>query len=117
MPNKTGGSRGEMPRTFTREKVADRLGRTPRISYDIVLPELLHATVVAVVEAGGAIMFARTSDGGALAVTLYYDDERIRAWPHTQEETETVLQEAIRLVSPSRGPVRSPPNQLQPDRE
>lgn len=41
-----------------------------------------------IVNAGDAIMFSRTSDGGALVVTLYAGEERHKTYAPGQEELD-----------------------------
>jgi hypothetical protein len=39
---------------------------------------------------GPAIMLGRTSDGGALSITILDGDDKLREWPHTPEEFEEI---------------------------
>jgi hypothetical protein len=64
---------------------------TAAVSYDGVSNQLLRDTIVAVTDAGAAILLSRTADRGAFSVQVYDGNERIREWPHTVEELESVL--------------------------
>lgn len=51
----------------------------------------LGATIDALIGAGDAVMFARTSDGGAIVVTLLRDKQRDKQYPVHQEELVQVF--------------------------
>jgi len=51
----------------------------------------IRGALDAVTRAGGAIMFGRTSDGGALSICILDRDQKIKEYPHTSEEAEEVL--------------------------
>lgn len=53
--------------------------------------QAIRDVVVAITNAGAAIMFGRTSDKGAFSITVLDGDERIREWPHTAEECESTI--------------------------
>lgn len=51
----------------------------------------LRDCICAVTDAGAAIMLGRTSDGGALSITVLDGEQRIREWPHSAEELGKTL--------------------------
>ena len=79
----------------------DGASRYSRLSVDSVKAESAHwedaeadalwRAVCAVTEAGDAIMFGKTRDGGALVVTLMSGDERIKQYAHTEEQVAKLL--------------------------
>lgn len=61
--------------------------------------QLLRDTVCAIADSGAAIMFGRTSDGGAYSITVLDGDSKIREWPHTVDECETTLRWLVQMFS------------------
>ena len=56
--------------------------------------EAVYAVLCAVTEAGGAPMFIRSSDGGALGVRVYHDDVDLEnAWAAGYEAVTDMLHE------------------------
>ena len=55
-------------------------GTTNEFGWGSVDPRLVARLVGAVTQAGGAVMFAVTSDGGALAITFYDNGDRERVY-------------------------------------
>lgn len=51
----------------------------------------IRAALDGVTRQGGAIMFGRTSDGGALSVCILDGDTKIKEYPHTVAEAEETL--------------------------
>lgn len=51
----------------------------------------IRGALDAVTRMGGAIMFGRTSDGGALSICILDGDSKIKEYPHTVEEAEAVM--------------------------
>jgi len=51
----------------------------------------IRGAIDAVSRSGGAIMFGRTSDGGALSVCILDGDTKIKEYPHTAAEAEETL--------------------------
>jgi hypothetical protein len=47
--------------------------------------------LASVVDCGAAVMVSRTSDGGAISLTLYAGSERYREYASTPKEVEEVL--------------------------
>lgn len=75
-------------------KVGGRLNRPREIhtaDWGEIPNQVIRDAVCAVTNAGGAIMFGRTSDKGAFSITVLDGDERVREWPHTAEECEQSL--------------------------
>jgi len=54
-------------------------------------PAILQRCVAAVTASGGAIMFGRTSDGGAFSLVVLRGNEKIKEYPHTAEACHEML--------------------------
>lgn len=71
-----------------------RRGYTTRprrsINWDEIPQDKIGLLVHAVTHAGAAIMLGRTSDGGALSVTVLDGESRIREWPNSVEEFDSL---------------------------
>lgn len=69
--------------------------RMPRprsvVSWSDVTAASIAQFVAAVTDAGSACILGRTSDGGALSITVLSGNERFREWPHTADEATEVL--------------------------
>ena len=50
------------------------------------------------IDAGHAIAIARTRDGGAISVTVYVGEERLRSYAHSESELEELF-EGLRSVA------------------
>lgn len=72
-----------------------RRGYTARprrtIDWDEIPQDRIGLLVHAVTHAGAAIMLGRTSDGGALSVTVLDGENRIREWPNSVEEFDSLF--------------------------
>jgi hypothetical protein len=53
--------------------------------------QLLRDCLCAVTSAGAAIMFGRTSDGGALSITVLDGEQRVKEYPHSVDDAEATL--------------------------
>jgi hypothetical protein len=75
-----------------RQGPSERVSR-PRsvVSWSDVTAASIAQFVAAVTDAGSACILGRTSDGGALSITVLSGNERFREWPHTAEEATEVL--------------------------
>jgi hypothetical protein len=51
----------------------------------------LRLAVDSITRAGAAVMFGRTSDGGALSICILDGDSKIKEYPHTAEEVADTL--------------------------
>lgn len=51
----------------------------------------LRLAIDAVTRMGGAILFGRTSDGGALSICILDGNEKIKEYPHTVAEAAAIL--------------------------
>lgn len=51
----------------------------------------IRLAVDAVTRMGGAILFGRTSDGGALSICILDGHEKIKEYPHTVAEATAIL--------------------------
>lgn len=61
-------------------------------SWSDIEPEDLHALVIAVESAGGAVMLGRTTDGGALSITVLVGDRKVKEYPkNAQDYHELVM--------------------------
>jgi hypothetical protein len=59
-----------------------------RVEIDAVPAELIGAAVQAIVLTGAAIFFGSTSDGGAVKITVYDEDDKQGWFVHSSEELE-----------------------------
>jgi len=96
MPRTNGKTNPPVPETNRRppaptERTVTKRYSTHSASYDECDNQVLRDAVVSVTNAGAAILFGRTSDGGAFSIQVYDGQERIREWPHSTEELESVL--------------------------
>jgi hypothetical protein len=62
------------------------------VSWSECDPGTIRGTIDAVTRGGGAIMFGRTSDGGALSLCILQDSEKIKEYPHTATEATELLE-------------------------
>lgn len=60
------------------------------IAWDDIPQDRIGLLVHAITNASAAVMFGRTSDRGALSITVLDGDERLREWPHSVEDFEEV---------------------------
>ena len=67
------------------------------ISWADVSGPALKAAIVAATEAGGAVILSKTSDGGALSITLLAGKERTKHYVKSTELATSLLEE-IRAV-------------------
>lgn len=56
--------------------------------------DTLWRLLASVVDSGAAVMVSRTSDGGAISLTLYVGSQRYREYAKTLEELEELLRAA-----------------------
>lgn len=61
------------------------------ISWQAAGTDSLKATIVSVTEAGGALMFSRTMDGGALVLSVYNGDDRTKEYVTEQGDIPQLL--------------------------
>lgn len=66
-------------------------GTAAEVVWGTVDASVLRLVIDSVTRAGGAIMFGRTSDGGAYSICVLQDDQRLKEYPHTTEECEELL--------------------------
>jgi hypothetical protein len=76
-----------------RQEPRERMSR-PRsaVSWAEVTAASIAGFVTAITNAGSACILGRTSDGGALSITVLSGNERFREWPHTADEATEVLE-------------------------
>lgn len=60
-------------------------------------PRVIGMCVMSVVRAGAAIMFSQTSDGGAISITLFDNNERTKEYLHRGDEIEQYLTGLIEI--------------------
>lgn len=60
-------------------------------------PQMLLAAVAAVTEDGAALLFSRTSDGGALALTVLVDGAAHKLYPASVAELREALQLLVKI--------------------
>lgn len=68
---------------------------TSAVSWDEVHGPLIKGALVAVSEDGCALILGKTSDGGALSLTLLGPGKPVKRWFKTRELAESFLQELI----------------------
>lgn len=56
---------------------------------------LIKAAIVAASDDGCALIFGKTSDGGALSFTLLHNGPAIKKWPKSGDLAESLLREII----------------------
>lgn len=81
----------------------DKAPAEPRVGRILGIPaqDLMDALAIACLN-GCAVLFSPTSDGGAISVTCYLGDERLRDYAASAEEFAEVLM-AVRDASEARG--------------
>lgn len=92
MPNKLPSPKagGGLLLQFRKNKQADA-----ECLYTDVDATLLRDAVDAVTRMGAAIMFGKTSDGGAYSVMLLDGNEKVREYPHGAEELGDMLRRIV----------------------
>ena len=71
-----------------------RTGKGDELRWRDVEPNRVMEMLGAVSESGGAPMFIRSSDGGALGLRVYHDEVKLEnAWATSIEEVEELLTE------------------------
>lgn len=83
------------------EAVKRNLASRPRssVSWEEVKNQLLRDCICAVTGAGAAIMLGRTSDGGALSITVLDGEQRVKEYPHDVEDAESTLAWLVSMYS------------------
>lgn len=69
------------------------------VYWDEIPQEQIGLLVHAITKSGAAIMFGRTSDGGALSLTVLDGDNRIREWPRSAEDFESLYHWLVGMFS------------------
>lgn len=67
------------------------------ITWDQIPQEKIGLLVHAVTNAGAAILFARTSDRGALCLKCFDDDNYVKEYPTTTEEFDSLYDWLVRM--------------------
>lgn len=75
--------------------------RGPRktVEWDSIPNQLLRDAICAVTGRGAAIMLSRTTDGGALSITVLDGGERIKEYPRDSDECEATLRWLVDMFS------------------
>ena len=70
-----------------------KAGPRPRaiVSWSEIDNQVLRDAIVSVCDNGAAIILGKTTDGGALSITVLDGNDKIREWPHSIEDTENTL--------------------------
>lgn len=76
-------------------RLGTRSAPVARASWEDAEAETLWRTIQAVTDAGDAIMFGRTRDGGAVVLTLLSGDVREKAYATGPEEVASLLAEVL----------------------
>jgi hypothetical protein len=84
--------------TATGRRTAPR-GPRQTVEWDSVPNQLLRDAICAVTGRGAAIMLSRTSDGGALSITVLDGGERIKEYPRDADECEATLRWLVDMFS------------------
>lgn len=87
--HETGKSKGTNQPTPIRRR--SNLRPVLDIYWSAIEATSLRGAIDGVTRQGAAIMFGRTSDGGALSVCILDGDTKIKEYPHTAEEAQAVL--------------------------
>jgi len=69
------------------------------LSWQAAGPESLKSAIVAITDAGNAILFSRTIDGGALSLTLFSGNQKSKEYITTPGEIVALLEWAIEEYS------------------
>lgn len=69
------------------------------VSWATVDSLALAGLVIATTDAGDAVTFARTSDGGALSLTILSGDDRIKEYYASSEEAEKAVRQLAALAT------------------
>ena len=91
-------SRANKPAAATGGKGAPR-GPRKTVEWDSIPNQLLRDAICAVTGRGAAIMLSRTSDGGALSITVLDGGERIKEYPRDSDECEQTLKWLVDMFS------------------
>lgn len=69
------------------------------VEWDSIPNQILRDAICAVTSRGAAIMLSRTSDGGALSITVLDGSERIKEYPRDADECEQTLKWLVDMFS------------------
>ena len=73
--------------------------KTGPITWAEVDGPTIKSAIHAITRDGAAVVFGRTSDGGALSLTLLDGAERIKKWPNSAADAETILLDWLEAAS------------------
>lgn len=61
------------------------------VSWDDIAPRLVYELVKLVTHNGGAIMFGRTSDGGALSLCVLDNQNKVKEYPRDETDVDAIF--------------------------
>lgn len=64
---------------------------TSSIAWSDIDPNLVRRAIYSCTIQGGALLFSRTSDGGALSLTVMYSDQKVKEYASSKESCEEIL--------------------------
>lgn len=67
--------------------------RADKATWEDADPDAVWKTIIAATNAGDALMFAKTRDGGACVLTVMSGDERVKEYATGEEELAALLGE------------------------
>lgn len=89
---------GEKTRVSRLAALRDATGAARAADWGDAMPELLASLAVSVTRAGGLCSFGRTSDGGALSVTIFLDNDRHTEYIKPHENLDERLEALIVMI-------------------
>lgn len=98
MPSRKDSPAGPPGRKYTRGASSHA---DSGLSYSQADAALLRDVVATVTDAGDAVLFGRTSDGGALVAHFMSAGHLEKVYAASVEELDTILQTALEMSAPS----------------
>lgn len=83
----------QQPTNGTRLNFRKNLRPVVEYYWSDVDPGMIVEAIDAVTREGAAIMFGRTSDGGAFSLLILHGNEKAKEYPHTVEECQDLLRD------------------------
>jgi len=101
-----GGSLQTTPNPFTRDRKHDGGGRISR-------SKSASAAIDAALDLGLALIIGRTSDGGAVSLTLLSGEERHRTYCANQDELDEAWEAILGMVEATSKAIRGAPREAE----
>lgn len=79
------------PRASRYSRLSVDKGPSAKASWEEADADALWRAVTAATDAGDAVMFGKTRDGGAVVLTVLSGDDRIRSYAHDASEIAELL--------------------------